>query len=303
MQPDSPVFSVIVPTHARPAQLAECLESLARLDYPRDRMEVIVVDDGSPSPPEAVTAAFAERLPTRLLTQANGGPGSARNHGAAQARGRFLAFTDDDCTADPRWLRELEAAFARDPTRLLGGRTINRLTRNPFAATSQVIVDAAYAFYNAEADAARFFASNNLAVPADRFLQLGGFDPSFRVASEDRELCDRWLHAGYRMRYVPEAVIYHAHPLTLRGFCRQHFQYGRGALRYHRLRARRRSGTLAQDMPFHRQLPRLLRRPLAQLPRGQVAAVVSLLLLWQVANALGFFYEASIRGPAGTAMP
>jgi GT2 family glycosyltransferase len=303
MQPDSPVFSVIVPTYARPTQLAECLEALAKLDYPRERFEVLVVDDGSEAPPEAVTASFVDRLSVRLFTQPNAGPGPARNTGAGQARGRFLAFTDDDCTPGRGWLRSLEAAFADDSERLLGGRTINRLRHNPYAATSQVIVEAAYAFYNTDPAAARFFASNNMAVPAELFCKVGGFDRGFRVASEDRELCDRWLHAGHRMRYVPEAIVYHAHPLTFRSFCRQHFNYGRGALHYHETRARRRSGTFTQDIGFHARLPRLLRRPLAQLPRGQVATVGVLLGVWQVANALGFFYEKYFPRRLPSAVP
>jgi glycosyltransferase involved in cell wall biosynthesis len=287
-------FSVIIPTYARPGQLRSCLGSLTRLEYPRERFEVLVVDDGSPEPLERVIEPFRGRLNLTLLRQPNGGPGSARNTGAARARGRFLAFTDDDCWPAPDWLCRLEARFAQAPGHLIGGRTLNRLTGNLYAAASQLIVDAVYAFYNRGPGTARFFASNNLAVPTDRFRRIGGFDGAgFPFASEDRELCDRWLHRGYRMTYAPEAVVLHAHPLTLARFCQQHFAYGRGALRYQRVRARRGSGRLRQDLKFHARLPALLRGPLAQLPLGQALAVVPLLGLWQLANAAGFFYEAS----------
>lgn len=301
MQPAAPLFSVIVPTYARPRQLALCLEALAGLDFSHDQFEVVVVDDGSPTPPREVTASFADRLSITLLTQPNAGPGAARNTGAAHARGQFLAFTDDDCTPEKGWLSRLEAAFREAPDCLLGGRTVNRLTGNAYAAASQVIVDAAYAFYNDDSASARFFASNNMAVPADRFRQSGGFDVAFRIASEDRELCDRWRHTGGRLVYVPDAVVFHAHPLTFLGFCRQHFSYGRGARRYHRLRARRRSGRLSADMGFHARLPRLVRPSLSRLPWRQAAVVVGLLGVWQVANALGFFYEGC-RSPASCRM-
>ena len=96
---------------------------------------------------------------------------------------------------------------------------------------SQHIVDIGCAHHNKDPNDARFFTANNLAVRAADFFMLGGFDSSFgNTASEDRELCGRWLHHGYRMIYVPEATIYHAHRLTFRTFCRQHFNYGRGAL-------------------------------------------------------------------------
>jgi glycosyltransferase involved in cell wall biosynthesis len=287
------LFSIIVPTYARPRQLRGCLASLAGLDYPASGYEVVVVDDGSPEPLDGVVAPFRARLNLTLVRQANRGPAAARNAGAAAAKGRFLAFTDDDCRPAADWLRRLEARLAGVPDRLIGGRTVNALTRNPYAVASQLIVDAVYAFYNRDPDAARFFASNNMALAADLFQALGGFDSSFpKAAAEDRDLCDRWLHHGYKLEYAPEAVVLHAHPLTLLRFCKQHFAYGRGARRYHQLRTARGSGRLSHDLAFHAQLPALLQAPLAGLPLGRAVPVVALLGLWQAANAAGFFYEA-----------
>ncbi len=86
-----PSFSVIIPTYQRPEQLGTCLSALTELDYPSDRFEIIVVDDGSPVSPEPVVASFRDRLNLTLLTQPNSGPASARNTGAAHAKGEFLA--------------------------------------------------------------------------------------------------------------------------------------------------------------------------------------------------------------------
>src|SRR5262245_39012600 len=105
-----PLFSVIIPTYSRPAQLGGCLEALAATQLAGNSFEVIVVDDGSPSPPRAVVDRFGERLMVRLLTSAHVGPAAARNLGAEQAAGQFLAFTDDDCRPAPDWLPELAAA-------------------------------------------------------------------------------------------------------------------------------------------------------------------------------------------------
>ena len=193
-----PVFSIIIPTYDRPAQLANCLKALARLDYPHDRFEVLVVDDGSKTPPEALATSFRERLDVRLLIQAHAGPAAARNTGAAQAKGRFLAFTDDDCMPAPDWLQTLAARFASTPDQIIGGRTLNARSDNLYSTTSQTIIEVVYAYYNTDPNQASFFASNNLAVPADRFRAISGFDATF-TTSEDRELCDRWLHHSYRM--------------------------------------------------------------------------------------------------------
>src|SRR6266498_390709 len=81
------------------------------------------------------------------------------------------------------------------PGTMVGGRTLNALPGNLCSTLSHLVVDAAYACYNADPDNARFFASNNLAVPTRRFLELGGFDPEFTTA-EDRDLCARWLESG-----------------------------------------------------------------------------------------------------------
>jgi len=147
-----------------------------------------------------------------------------------------------------------------------------------------------YAYYNADPSQARFFASNNLVFPADGFHALGGFDTTFRT-SEDRDLCDRWLHHGYHMTYAPEVIVSHAHVLTLRTFWQQHFNYGRGAFRYHRARARRGSGFFRSDLAFYARLPTLLRWGFSERPGAQALLLTALLGVWQGANAVGFWWE------------
>src|SRR5213593_4845830 len=106
--PDLRTFAVVIPTYDRPAELRRCLDSLAAQNYPRDRFEVIVVDDGSPTPAEEVVSCYDPSLNLTLRRQARAGPAAARNVGATAARSRFLAFLDDDCRASPDWLQQLE---------------------------------------------------------------------------------------------------------------------------------------------------------------------------------------------------
>jgi GT2 family glycosyltransferase len=287
MEQQNPFFSIIIPTHNRPKQLAICLESLSHLDYPRDRFEVIVVDDGSPIIPEDVVAHFRDRLNVILLTQACTGPAGARNTGVKTANGDFLAFIDDDCAPATHWLRNLSVLFLLASDRAIGGRTINGLPNNLYSVTSQTIIDVAYAYYNPDPNQACFFASNNLTVAADLFHDIGGFDVTF-TTSEDRDFCDRWRHQGFKMAYVPEVLLYHFHDLKFGTFWRQHFNYGRGAYRYHRARSHRGKGRFRPDLKFYR---RLFFIPFIQERGIRVLRVTILLIISQIANVLGFLRE------------
>ena len=288
------LFSIIIPTYSRSAELANCLEALACQRFAPGSFEVMVVNDGGPAPLDAVVQRFRDRLDIKLLAVSHGGPTAARNQGAESAAGKFLAFTDDDCRPAPDWLRSLSACCTALPDQMIGGRTLNALAANPYAATSQLIIDTAYERYNPPgAGAAHFFASNNMALMADRFRAIGGFNRNF-TTSEDRELCDRWLRSGYRLTYAPEATVYHARLLSFRGLWRQHFGYGRGAWLFHRMRARCGDGPLRPDWELYW---RLAMAPFAEGSGKRSAMIAALMLTAQMANCAGFLYESLHRRP------
>lgn len=296
-----PLISVIVPTYNRPGPLAACLRAIVAQDYPAERFEVVVVDDGSPTSPAALIDQLDGRVCVRLLRQARRGPAAARNAGAAAARGQLLAFTDDDCQPHAGWLRALRGRLAAAPNALVGGRTRNALPENRFAEASQLLVGFIYDYYN-RPGRAHFFTSNNIAVSRERFLAVGGFDASYpRAAAEDRDFCERWQLAGNPVVYAPEAVIDHAHALTLRRFWRQHFNYGRGAFHFHLGRARRNQKPL-QVEPAHFYLD-LLRAPLQHHALAAALPLVVLMGLSQVANTAGFAVERIARARLQTRTP
>jgi glycosyltransferase involved in cell wall biosynthesis/GT2 family glycosyltransferase len=288
-----PFCSVVVATHARPERLAACLDALARLDYPRDRYEVVVVDDGDCVDREALARRYRGRLDLRLVAQPRGGPAAARNAGAARARGELLAFTDDDCEPEPAWLSLLAERHAAEPGAGFGGLTVTALAGNPYSAVQQLVIDVGYARQNL-GDTARFLTTNNLAVPADGFRALGGFDPAFTTA-EDRDFCARWVESGRRLRFVPGAVVRHAHELDLLSFCRVHFAYGRGAFRFHRARAARIGEPMRVEPRYYAALAR---RALA-LPGTRRLAAAGLLLAWLAASTAGYAREARRAARAG----
>jgi GT2 family glycosyltransferase len=284
MSPE-PFCSVVVPTYARPGLLARCLDALALLDYPHERFEVIVVDDGGELP-RSLVASFASRLDLTLLRQARAGPAAARNAGIARARGRLLAFTDDDCRPAPSWLGRLAAAHCEQPEAMLGGQTVVVVTSGLLSIASQVVVDAGRVHAD-RTGAPGFFTSNNLAVPAESLRALGSFDPAF-VRAEDRDLCDRWAKQGLPLVFVPKALVRHGSAFTSRRFLAQHFANGRSVHRFHRAHAGRGGGRIRPAPGYYLTLLRLAYTRGTGLRGAELAALVALA---QVANYSGYAVE------------
>lgn len=287
------LISVIIPTYNRPSPLQACLTALAASSYPREQFEVVVVDDGGSMPLQEIIERASADLQVRISRQERAGPAAARNAGAALARGELLVFTDDDCLPEPGWLAALARRADELPGYLIGGATINALVDNAFSAASQHLISYLYD-YSMKQAASRgwspFFASNNLAVPVDGFHEVGGFDAGFPLAAgEDRDFCDRWSAQGLPMAFAPDARIRHAHRLGLASFCRQHWNYGRGAFHFNRARTRRHADPIRpQPASFY---VNLVRYPFAHERRPRAALEAVLLAASQFANALGYYYE------------
>ncbi|MBT5874850.1 MAG: glycosyltransferase [Candidatus Latescibacteria bacterium] len=289
---DNIVCSVIIPTCNRPDQLSESLKSLELQSYPKEKMEVIVVDDGSDTSPELIISGVASRLNARLITQRNGGPAAARNTGAAQAKGQILVFTDDDCMPEPNWLENLVDASRRNPGYLIGGHTINHLGDNIFSVAHQTFMDFLHHHYNSDHEQCRFFPSNNLASPAEGYREIRGFDASYsKAAGEDRAFCHQWLGCGYGMTYASDAIVRHAHHLTAWKFWRQHYNYGRGAYHFRTQNADRQGSRMTTERG-------VFYLDLLIFPARQAGYSISkrlflsaLMLVTQLANTAGFFRE------------
>ncbi len=284
-------FSVIVPTRARLPQLRRCLAALAAQTMTRDAFEVVIVNDGSPPLPEEELDAARERLTIRSIHQQWGGPASARNTGIREARGEYLAFTDDDCAPAADWLATLDAALRSAPSALVGGHVLNAVRDNPFSEASQLLIDFLYDRFNAATiKGPRFFTSNNFAGAAASFRAIGGFDTSFRLpAGEDRDLTDRWQAAGWPHVHAPQALVQHYHVMSFRSYTRQHLNYGRGAFTFHQARKRRGTGLRQTEAPgFYAAL---LTYPLQRGRTSRPVLQVALLVWSQSVNALGYLLE------------
>ncbi len=223
---DCPVLSVIVPVRNRPAEIEACLDSLRNLDYPAEKMEVIVVDDASQDHTPETVARYPK---VRLIRMSQHRQASfCRNRAAEIARGDILAFIDSDCLADPTWLKELVPAF-RDPSLgALGGRVdaagqANGLDR--YEKVKSALKMGSWFKRSEQREQFFYVPACNFLVRRVHFRDLGGFRESLHVG-EDVDFCWRLQDAGHALEYRPLGRVAHKHRNRLAAFCTRRFQYG-----------------------------------------------------------------------------
>ena len=237
-------FSVVVPTYNRIDMLLRVLRSLAaQVDAPP--FEVIVVNDGSKDDTVAQVERFRATSPTpgesfQFISQPNGGPGRARNRGAAEARGRYIIFIGDDTVPEARFLAEHARVHGErndDPLIACLGYTgwpaEERVTAfmdyiNDFGLQFgyKLIRDGAVVPYN-------FFYTSNISLSRE-LMQQHPFDTSFPSAAwEDIELAYRLDKLGLKIVYNERAVTRHYHSMTVDSFSRRQYTVGKsGAIFY-----------------------------------------------------------------------
>ena len=218
---DRPAVSVVVPSHGRHLRLRWLLNALAEQTLAQP-WEVVVVHDHDPTTARRVLddhpLAGAGRLRHLAIAPGTGSPARQRNLGWRAARGALVAFTDDDCRPDPRWLERLLAAAGASPGAVVQGRTRAdpfelRLLAAPHVRTLHIDPVNAYR------------QTCNILYPLAHLERLGGFDER-AVAGEDVGLSLRAEAAGVRIVAAPDAVVFHAvESHTLPGIVRQNLKW------------------------------------------------------------------------------
>jgi GT2 family glycosyltransferase len=217
---DARSVSIIIPTFNGAARIGNCLDALLK-QIAEHNAEILVVNDGSTDTTGEVVARYSG---VRLITQANAGPAAARNRGAVEAQGTIILFTDDDCVPMPDWLEAMLQPF-EDPN-IVGAKGIYRTNQKSLVARFvQIDYEDRYRLM-AGHDCIDFIDTYSAAFQRDRFLEMTGYDTSFPVAcAEDIELSYRMSARGWKMKFVPQAVVYHTHPDALSKYLKKKYKF------------------------------------------------------------------------------
>ena len=219
-----PFVSVIIPALNEEQNIRECLVSLLKMDYPPERREILVVDNGSTDG----TAKIVQEYPVTLLQEERRGASYARNRGIEACKGEILAFTDTDCVVTNRWLRELVQGFEDGEIGGVEGETLAYLPVTPVEHYMEGTSD-----FNYQVRISKpfdpFVVTANVAFRREVFHRIGLFDTRFPAAGgEDVDFSWRFLEeTDLKLRYNPKAVVFHRHRSTVWGFFSQYMRYGR----------------------------------------------------------------------------
>jgi GT2 family glycosyltransferase len=200
-----PVATIIIPHLNQQDALIRCLQSLAAQDFTDGSVEIIVVDNGSRTPLDLVSAQFPDVI---LLSEAAPGPGLARNKGVGAAKAERLFFIDADCRAHPGWIRNALAALTRNDSSGVCGGDVQIDLINPAQLTALEAYESIFAYRQSlYITREGFSGTGNLAMTRAIFDAVGPFG-GIGIA-EDRDWGQRARTLGHHTRYVPEMIVYH----------------------------------------------------------------------------------------------
>jgi len=219
-QREWPAISVVVCSYNGARTIRDCLDGLQRLSYPN--FEVIVVNDGSRDD----TPAIAREYPVTLISTENRGLSNARNTGAEAATGEIVAYIDDDAYPDPHWLSYLAHTFMTTTYAAVGGPNIAPPGDGPIAECVAHSPGGPVHVLLNDRDA-EHIPGCNMAFRRAALLAIGGFDPRFRTAGDDVDVCWRIQEQGWKIGFHPAAMVWHHRRNSLRMYWRQQKGYGR----------------------------------------------------------------------------
>jgi GT2 family glycosyltransferase len=215
-----PRVSVIVCSYNGASTIRDCCEALTRLSYPT--YEVIVVDDGSTDD----TAAIAGQYDVVLIRTENRGLSNARNIGLAAATGEIVAYIDDDAYPDPEWLTYLAATFLNTSHVGIGGPNLPPTGKRPIAECVAQAPGGPVHVLITDREA-EHIPGCNMAFRRDALEAIGGFDPRFRTAGDDVDVCWRLRERGWTLGFHPGALVWHHPRDSVRAYWKQQTGYGR----------------------------------------------------------------------------
>jgi mycofactocin system glycosyltransferase len=238
---DFPFVSVIIPVRDRPDNLLECLKALENVRYPKDKLEIIVVDDGSK---EEVTKIDSKGSISIIRNGESKGAAACRNIGAEAAKGEILAFLDADCIVGEGWLEELAPFIKYAGAGAVGGyidghgdkTQLERYEKvfSPLNMGKQLIIEG-------KGESGFYVPTASLLVSREVFQEAGGFKEGMEVG-EDVDFCWRLRERGYTLVYTPSGSVAHKHRNQLGRMLKRRFEYGTSEARLYRTHREKKKG-------------------------------------------------------------
>lgn len=215
-----PRMSVVICSYNGAHTIGDTLEGCMKLEYPD--YEVIVVNDGSTDS----TRSIAEQYPVKLINTENRGLSNARNTGLLEASGEIVAYIDDDAWPDPQWLTYLASAYLNSDHAGIGGPNIAPKSKGRLA--SSVAFSPGRPLHVLTTDEiAEHIPGCNMSFRRKTLIEIGGFDPVFRSAGDDVDLCWRIYQNGYTIGYHPAAFVWHHCRNSFSMYWKQQIGYGK----------------------------------------------------------------------------
>jgi O-antigen biosynthesis protein len=215
-----PQVSVIVPVFNSATTIQACVESLRTLDYPKENLELIVIDNGSTDRTADVLNQYHDQL--RILGENKRGAAAARNRGLRDARGEIIALTDADCVVDKDWLKHIISPLQDEQIGIVGGRIQAHCPCNSIELFGEMIHDHRQAI---EVFKPGYVITMNWSSRRSVIEAAGWFDEEL-LRDQDVDLSWRVLQKGYRLAYEPAAIVYHWNEKTLRGLFHEGYTHG-----------------------------------------------------------------------------
>jgi glycosyltransferase involved in cell wall biosynthesis len=224
-------YSIIVATYNRSQEIKELLETALKLDFPSDKFEFVIIDDGSTDDTSQVIKAFQEKAPFQIqyIFQKNKGPGEARNTGMRQAQGEYFLFVDSDVLLPENWLINIDHYLAQNALDAFGGPDTDHPSFPPllkainYAMTS--FIGTAGTRGSKKSLQKKFYPrSFNMGISRKVWQAVG--DMSSLRHGQDMDYSARIYEKGFTVGLIPEAYVYHKRRTSFKKFFKQIFNWG-----------------------------------------------------------------------------
>jgi glycosyltransferase involved in cell wall biosynthesis len=224
-----PVLSIVIPVRNMAHTIRTLLDSLMRLDYDSNKLEILFIDGNSTDG----TRDVVKKYPVKLVQQEGEGLNAARNTGIKHSTGEIIAYTDGDCVVPRDWAKNIVQNFWDPSVAFVGGTMEGYHKHDPFSnymdeTFFQVTPGFSIRIETTDLHLMEFPAGANMAFRRRALERVRFFDESINYGFDDLQPVEEMSFKGFRIVLDPEVNIYHRHRSSLKDLLKQHFNYGRG---------------------------------------------------------------------------